>query len=128
MAGSSKAVEWRARLRRYEQTGLTVSEFCRREGLSAPSFYAWRRRLARGACRRGRAGANGAGTAGRVAARRGVAGGPAFEQVLLSGGAVVAVLLPSGVRVELPADQVQLVRGVLADLLQSESGLSRGGA
>lgn len=30
---------------RYEASNETVSRFCRREGVSAPSFYAWKKRL-----------------------------------------------------------------------------------
>jgi transposase len=36
---------WRQRLVRFEHSGLCVTAFCDREGVSAPSFYAWRRRL-----------------------------------------------------------------------------------
>jgi transposase len=38
---------WRQRLRRFCKSGLTVIAFCRSEGVSAPSFYQWRKRLAR---------------------------------------------------------------------------------
>jgi putative transposase len=34
--------EQQALLLRYERSGLEVSEFCRREGISAASFYRWR--------------------------------------------------------------------------------------
>ena len=37
---------WRRRLRRQAASGLSISEFCAREGVSSASFYAWRRRLA----------------------------------------------------------------------------------
>ncbi len=37
---------WRLRLRRQATSGLSITEFCEREGVSTPSFYAWRRRLA----------------------------------------------------------------------------------
>jgi hypothetical protein len=37
---------WRLRLRRQATRGLPIPEFCRREGVSTASFYAWRRRLA----------------------------------------------------------------------------------
>ena len=45
--GSSqeKAGEWTRRLRRFEKTDQTVAAFCEGEGVSAPSFYWWRRRL-----------------------------------------------------------------------------------
>ena len=36
---------WRLRLRRQATSGLSIPEFCRREGVSTASFYAWRRRL-----------------------------------------------------------------------------------
>ncbi len=38
---------WREVLRRQAQSGLSVAEFCRREGMSQPSFYAWRRTISR---------------------------------------------------------------------------------
>ena len=38
--------KWTDRLRRFEQSGQTVSEFCRVESVSTASFYQWRRKLA----------------------------------------------------------------------------------
>jgi hypothetical protein len=37
---------WQARLGRWRRSEETVHEFCAAEGVSAASFYAWRRRLA----------------------------------------------------------------------------------
>lgn len=37
--------EWSARLLRQAGSGLTVREFCEREGVSVANFYAWRRKL-----------------------------------------------------------------------------------
>jgi hypothetical protein len=37
---------WRLRLRRRATGGLSIPEFCEREGVSTASFYAWRQRLA----------------------------------------------------------------------------------
>jgi hypothetical protein len=37
---------WRGVLRRQVTSRISVAEFCRREGLSQPSFYAWRRTIA----------------------------------------------------------------------------------
>ena len=45
---------WRQRLRRFSKSGLTVAGFCRSEGVSAPSFYQWRKRLAKRDGQRGR--------------------------------------------------------------------------
>ncbi len=36
---------WRERLARHKESGLTVAEFCRREGVCGASFYQWRKRL-----------------------------------------------------------------------------------
>lgn len=111
MHGPSKAAVWGERLRRYERAGLTVAEFCRREGVSAPSFYQWRRRLAEASP-----------LAGSTRSSRGskLDATPAFQQVLLADAGVVAIELPSGIRMELPADRLPLVRAVVADLLGAE--------
>jgi transposase-like protein len=115
---SGKSVVWRERLRRYDRSELTVAEFCQREGVSVPSFYQWRRRLAEIS----------AGLRPPRAAPKRTAEPPAFQQVILSGSGVVAIEFPSGVRVELPAQQLPLVRAVVADLLHSESARGTGEA
>ena len=40
-----KAQEWRQRFLRFEKSRQSISAFCREEGVSAPSFYLWRKRL-----------------------------------------------------------------------------------
>jgi hypothetical protein len=37
---------WRARVREQQSSGQSVAAYCASEGLSAASFYAWRRTLA----------------------------------------------------------------------------------
>jgi hypothetical protein len=37
---------WAERLARFPHAGLSPAQFCAREGVALPSFYAWRRRLA----------------------------------------------------------------------------------
>jgi hypothetical protein len=37
---------WRRRLRLQPDSGLTIHQFCKREGVSTASFHAWKRRLA----------------------------------------------------------------------------------
>ena len=49
-----KRTEWLDRLRRFRRANLSVSEFCRREQVSVPSYYQWRRKLADGHVRGGR--------------------------------------------------------------------------
>ena len=41
---------WERHLTRWRRSGLPVRTYCTREGLSAWSFYAWRRRLGKEAC------------------------------------------------------------------------------
>lgn len=41
--------QWQAVIARAARSPLAVSAFCRGEGISTGSFYAWRRRLADGA-------------------------------------------------------------------------------
>ena len=40
-----RAEQWRERIERQQQSGLTIAEFTRREGVSPASFYAWKRKL-----------------------------------------------------------------------------------
>jgi len=42
---SQKVREWRERLARFARAGISIVEFCLNEGISTPSFYAWRKRL-----------------------------------------------------------------------------------
>jgi hypothetical protein len=37
---------WRRQMRRWRTSGLSARAYCAEQGLSEPSFYAWRRRLA----------------------------------------------------------------------------------
>jgi len=48
MAGrkrAEKALHWQEILRRQAESGFSIREFCTTEGLSEPSFYAWRKKL-----------------------------------------------------------------------------------
>jgi hypothetical protein len=45
---SKSAAQWQERLERWQRLQCSVREFCRREGVSQPSFYHWRKRLASG--------------------------------------------------------------------------------
>ncbi len=40
-----KTSYWREVLARQAESGLSIRQFCIREGVSQPSFYAWRRKL-----------------------------------------------------------------------------------
>jgi transposase len=43
---SNARQRWAERLARYHASGQTVTAFCAAEGVSAPSFYSWKRKLA----------------------------------------------------------------------------------
>ena len=45
VASVVKIEEWTRRLARYEPSNKTVARFCRRESVSVPSFYAWKKKL-----------------------------------------------------------------------------------
>jgi len=46
LADPNREHTWRQRHQRQSSSGLSVSEFCAREGISAAAFYAWKKRLA----------------------------------------------------------------------------------
>jgi transposase-like protein len=37
--------KWRQRIKGQRESGLSIAAFCRREDISAPGFYVWRRKL-----------------------------------------------------------------------------------
>jgi hypothetical protein len=45
--------QWRQRIKRQQDSGLSIAEFCRREDVSSPSFSVWRRKLRQTAGRQG---------------------------------------------------------------------------
>lgn len=51
---ADRAVElaWRERVEGQRRSGLSIAAFCRRERISQPSFYSWRKRLAGSAAER----------------------------------------------------------------------------
>jgi transposase-like protein len=89
---------WQARLRRFAESGLSIGRFCREEGVSAPSFYSWRKRLAK--------------NRGSVGSASGPAAGPSFVPVRLMAMAAppIVIRLPNGVRVRLPGDNIEALR------------------
>lgn len=39
------ALQWQQRIERFDQSELTIAQFCQLEGYSTASFYQWRRKL-----------------------------------------------------------------------------------
>jgi putative transposase len=44
--GSKRAKKWSELIRQQQQSGLSVTAFCRQHGFSDQTFYNWRKRLA----------------------------------------------------------------------------------
>ena len=44
--------QWRQRIKRQRESGLSIAEFCRRENISSHGFYVWRRNLRQAASTR----------------------------------------------------------------------------
>ena len=103
---SAKQREWRERLRRFSKGNWTVAEFCRREGVSSPSFYQWSRRL-RGAKRV------------KPASRK-----EAFVPVRIAAPLSVELRLPNGATFSLPAGDA----GLLATAIEAAARIPVAGA
>ena len=88
---AAKVARWRERLQSQAESEISVRAFCRREGLSEPSFDSWRRELGKRDRQRA-AGADGRMTraaAGLVAVDvMGVLGEAALE-IAIAGGVVI---------------------------------------
>ena len=117
---SSKVVTWRRRVRRFSRSALTVARFCKEEGVSTASFYRWRNRLVdRQPAARS--------TDARRGTPSGVGDSPTFQPVRVTrADAPVLIQLPGGVRVEVPAENLDAVRAVLGELLRRDATLDRG--
>jgi hypothetical protein len=91
---------------RFRRGTLTVVEFCRREGVSAPSFYAWRKRLGAVPEAKGRR--------KRSCGDSRVKPGPRlFVPVNVSPSPVAEIEFPNGVRVRVPATNLEAIRAAV---------------
>lgn len=94
---AEKALRWREILRRQSESGVSVREFCRSEGLSEPSFYTWRKRL-REPSKSGR-------RPSRASRRQDGDQGPLFLPVkLLDSAAVLEIIHPLGYRIHMTGE------------------------
>ena len=117
---SRKEREWRERLARFAGTGTSIVQFCLDEGVSTPSFYAWRRRLSADTDTWARA--------EDVSDSRGERHGP-FAAVRVTGqgngGSHVTASLRGGTRLDISladADTVRLVIGALVHADAEQAG------
>jgi len=110
MAGSldlQKVREWQRRMARFQEAQQSVAEFCRQEGVSAPSFYQWRKRLIR-----------------RPGPAEEAAG---FRPVRLVPSAGVVVQLPGGTQLHVSTSDPQTLRLVIDTLARVDAQRAGGG-
>ena len=100
---------WRDRFRRCAKSELTVEEFCAQEGVATPTYYYWRKKLA--------------GSPGqRKSAPR-----PVFRPVLVRPSlSALSVRLPGGAELEVPRENLEAVRVVVAELVRTQYDLAAG--
>jgi hypothetical protein len=100
------AQAWEQRIARQERSRLSIAAFCREEGVSLASFYAWRRRLGSGASR----------TSFLVPVQLPAAETPTHG---------IRIELPGGIVVNLPADaSLDLVTAAIRAVLGTAERLS----
>jgi len=103
---SQKLALWRERFARFSRGELPVGAFCAREQVSVASFYYWREKVGRPSQGRPRAD------------RPGV-----FQPVTVVPVApAVRIALPGGTRIEVGAEDLEVVRAVVEAVARSDAG------
>ena len=113
-----KLALWRERLERFFTSELGVAPFCAQERVSEASFYHWRKKLGHKGRRR------------HVTNRRG-----AFRSVTVvpivpgavPGPPAICIQLPCGTRIEVGAEDLDVVRAVVAEVACAGRGRQGGG-
>lgn len=111
-----KEREWRERLARFARAGTSIVQFCDDEGVSTPSFYAWRRRLSAAAGTRAQAedvADSCEGRQGPFAALRVTGQG--------NGGSQVTACLRGGTRLNMSLADADAVRAVIEALVHADA-------
>jgi hypothetical protein len=114
-ADAAKVSVWRLRLKRFAGSGLSVARFCEAEGVSASSFFRWRKRIAG-------AEPEDDGRKASVGRRR------AFAPVAVVERAALEAELPGGTRLRVPAGDVRLLRAAIRAIGAVDGRRNRGGA
>ncbi len=121
---------WQRRISKQQGSGLSIGEFCRREGISQGSFYAWKRKLGRrdtarpvpqrgSAARRQRIG-----TEEVPSGKPGASPAAGFVQIPLAaagGRECIELVLPDGTLVRVPAHQTTALTTILRVLRHEDS-------
>ena len=104
--GEAARRSWGERLERLSSSGLSVKEFCAQEQVCVASLYQWRRRL-----RDSEAGA------AEIQAS-------SFRPVQIIGGGMVTVEFPGVAAMRVPAERVDVVQAVAAELARASRSAS----
>jgi len=97
--GVEKEQFWRGQIEGQVASGLSAREWCQREQLSEPSFYAWRRKLAQRDRERS------------VPAPQTVSNG--FLPIRLTAASSVELQFKSGLMIRVPAQETAALRAIL---------------
>lgn len=103
---AEKEAFWRMAMEEHRSSGLTSKDFCKHQGISEPSFYAWRKKLKN---RDADGEAPGTLVPVRLVDQNHDAAGK-FEPVTLR------IATPSGFTVNVPADSTGSVVGIAVEL------------
>lgn len=103
-----KREEWRRRLGKFDGSGLTVAEFCRREQVSEASFYYWAKRIRQA----------GKGKATQRAQRKAALAMTPDEV----SNDFVEVIVGDSIRVRIPTDRLGSVAALIRDLQAGSVG------
>lgn len=113
-SGREKAALWRDRFRRQSRSRLPVGRFCLDEGVSVPSFYAWRKKLAL---------ARPTSRSMRKPACENAPPARAFQPVLVAAARpALSIRLPGGVELQVPAENLDVIRVVIGELARATAG------
>lgn len=122
VANSRLAARWRVRVERQRQSGVSILEYCRREGVSAASFHSWKRRLHASPATGKRKSRQP--TAQHVSKRN--ENGPlprgGFVQFPVATAALIEVRFADGTQVHLPAENLAALTVILKTLQSSQHG------
>ena len=99
---------WRERVEHQQRSGMSIAEYCRREGFSTGSFYAWKRRLRTS---RTAVGKKRRRDPQQVAVGRGRRGG--FVQVPLAVESAIEVRFADGTVVSVPTEHLAMTLKLL---------------
>ena len=116
VANPKVASLWRDRVERQQRSGMSILEYCRREGVSAGNFHAWKRRLDVSRS----SGETKSKMHGQQRASHGSAPRGGFVQFPLSVDTPIEVRFADGTKVHLPAENLAALAVTLKTLQASQ--------